>query len=956
MNHLVTELRRQLTDSEVRFDEASRALYATDSSNYRQIPIGIIIPRTVADLVKATAIAHRYDIPLLVRGAGTSLAGQACNIALIIDTSKYLNKIIKIDAEQRFAWVEPGVILDDLRQAAERYQLTFGPDPATHSRCTLGGMIGNNASGVHSIAMGKTVDNIEALEILTYDGLRLWVGKTSESELARLMAIDGRCGEIYRHLKQLRDQYSSLIREKFPKIPRRVSGYNLDELLPENNFHVARALVGTESTCVLILQAQVKLCSSPPHRVLLVLGFPDIYIAGDVTATILPYQPLCIEGLDADMIDDMRKKGKQLAHLKQLPQGRAWLLVEFGGDCLAEAIAKAERLIKALTLTMLDYRLLTDAISQKQIWAIRESGAAATNSVPGERESYPGWEDAAVDPQQLGHYLRDFRRLLDHYNYKSSLYGHFGEGCVHARISFDLHQAEGLRQWRNFLVEATDLVVKYGGSLSGEHGDGQARAELLPQMFGNELVQAFNEFKTIWDPQHRLNPGKIVQPYPIDSDLRLLATDHQTPQWTHFSFYQDQGRFAQAVNRCVGVGQCRRTRGGLMCPSYKATREEQYSTRGRAHLLFEMLQGELLHDGWNHSAIKEALECCLACKGCKQECPVAVDMATYKAEFMAHYYITHRRPLTARVLGKLSPLAHVASQVPSLVNFFTQTPLLRDVLKWVGDLAPQRQIPVFAPQSFVKWFNRRKVAFDTRKPVVILWPDTFNNYFRPQTAIAAVQVLESCGYQVKIPQRRLCCGRPLYDSGQLDQAKYLLQQILEILHEEIAAGIPLVGLEPSCLSVFRDELLNFFPNNTLARQLSQQTFLFSEFLIKVVDWQPSQTLQRTAIVQGHCHHQAVFGMKDEMTLLTRLGIDFTLPESGCCGMAGAFGFNKRHYPLSIKLAENALLPAIRIAPADVLIIANGFSCREQIEQSTSRKTVHIAEVAQQALYVDAGAW
>ncbi|OQW94066.1 MAG: FAD-binding oxidoreductase, partial [Beggiatoa sp. IS2] len=661
INNLATELRTQLIGSEVRFDEASRALYATDSSNYRQIPIGVVIPRTVDDLVKTTEIARRYEVPLLVRGAGTSLAGQACNVALIIDTSKYLNKIIKIDAEQQLAWVEPGVILDDLRMAAEQYQLTFGPDPATHNRCTLGGMIGNNASGVHSVTMGKTVDNVTALEILTYDGLRLWVGKTSENELTQLIESGGRCGEIYRNLKMLRDQYAPLIREKFPKIPRRVSGYNLDELLPENDFHVARALVGTESTCVLVLQAIVKLCPSPQHRVLLVFGFTSIDVAGDVTSAILPYHPLCIEGLDADMIDDMRKKSKQLRNLDLLPSGRAWLLVEFGGYSLEESVAKAQLLIKEVTFAVLDYRLLTDPVSQKQVWAIRESGAAATNSVPGEPETYPGWEDAAVDPHHLGDYLRDFRHLLDQYSYKSSLYGHFGEGCVHARINFDLHQPEGLRQWRGFLVEATDLVVKYGGSLSGEHGDGQARAELLPRMFGDELVQAFSEFKAIWDPQQRMNPGKIVKPYPIDADLRVGPNYQPWQPSTYFSFHQDQGNFAKAVNRCVGVGKCRRTHGGLMCPSYKVTREEQYSTRGRAHLLFEMLQGELLRDQWNTLAIKQALELCLACKGCKHECPVAVDIATYKAEFMAHYYANHWRPLQAQVLGKLPQLAYIAS-------------------------------------------------------------------------------------------------------------------------------------------------------------------------------------------------------------------------------------------------------------------------------------------------------
>lgn len=934
---LVTTLRQQL-QGEVRFDPASRALYATDASNYRQVPIGVVIPRTVEDVVRTVAFAHQHALPILPRGAGTSLAGQGCNVALVIDTSKYLNRVLKIDPQARLAWVEPGVVLDTLQAAAKPYGLAFGPDPATHSRCTLGGMLGNNASGAHSVAFGTTVENVEALEILTYDGLRLWVGE--DSDVSKWIQAGGRGETIYNGLKKLIDSYAPFVREKFPKIRRRVSGYNLDELLPERGFNVARALVGSEGTCVFILQACVRLVPVPPCRVLLVLSFKDIFHAAEGSPAILPFQPLCVEGLDAHMLAEMQRKGKQNSDLTLLPAGGAWLLIEFGGPTFDVAISQAQHVVTALRGHFLESQLFTKPMEQHRVWTIRENGAAALNSVPGEVESYPGWEDAAVAPQQLGAYLRDFQHLLDRYQYRTSLYGHFGEGCVHARITFDLHSASGIKKWRDFLSAAADLVVQYGGSLSGEHGDGQARAEWLPRMFGDELIQAFQAFKTLWDPACKMNPGKIVFPYRADENLRVAWV---TPSInTYFSFTQDEAQFSKAVTRCIGVAQCRRQSGGLMCPSYRATHEEAYSTRGRAHLLAEMLRGNPLPDSWGSEQIKDSLERCLACKGCKGDCPVTVDMATYKAEFMAHYYTQNRRPLKAHILGLFPRWIELGSRFHGLINFFTQTPLLRDVVKSVGGIAPQRQIPRLARQSFSHWFAHRPISHAGRPPV-ILWPDTFNNYFHPQVAIAAVNVLEACGYQVRIPKTRLCCGRPLYDSGQLDLARRLLEEILLSLREDILNGIPIIGLEPSCLSVFRDELLNFFPKNEVAHRLSAQTFLLSEFLFKNAHF-TKNVLSRKAILHGHCHHKALWGLATEMAFFKRLGLEVITPESGCCGMAGAFGFEPRFYSLSVQLAETALLPAIRAASEDTLIIAAGFSCREQITQLTARTVLHPAEV------------
>ncbi len=938
-------------NAEIRFDDGARALYATDGSQYRQVPIGVVIPRDIDAVVKTVAACYRYSVPLVMRGGGTSLAGQGCNIAVLIDMSKYLHNILALDPAKKQAQIQPGLILDHLRKAAEQHHLTFGPDPATHNHCTLGGMIGNNSCGVHSVMAGRTADNIDELEILTYDGLRMRVGRTSEEELELIIAEGGRRGEIYARLKALRDRYADEIRKRYPKIPRRVSGYNLDELLPENGFNVARALVGTESTCVVVLEATTRLVYSPPARTLLVLGYPDSSTAADAVVEIMSHQPTGLEGFDKGLVEDMRRKGLHASDVSRLPDGGGWLMVEFGGENKQEANDKAHTLMEALRKKRAapSMRLFDKAEEAEKIWQIRESALADTAFVPGKKTAWTGWEDSAVPPEHLGNYLRDLRKLLDTYGYESDFYGHFGQGCVHTRIDFEFETVQGAKNYRDFVEEAADICLSYGGSLSGEHGDGQARAELLPKMFGNELVEAFREFKSIWDPDWKMNPGKVVNAYRLDENLRLGPQYDPMLVKTHFQFPEDQGSFARATTRCVGVGKCRRTEGGTMCPSFMVTREEKDTTRGRTHLLFEMLQGDPLKDGWHDEHVKDALDLCLACKGCKGDCPVNVDMATYKAEFLSHYYEGKLRPITGYSMGLIYWWARLASLIPGMVNFFAQTPPFSGIMKTLGGFAQQRTIPKFAPQTFKQWFHTRGLR-NVGMPQVILWPDTFNNHFHPETAIAAVEVLEAAGYQVIVPEQSLCCGRPLYDYGFLDQAEHLLHQILETLHPQIEAGIPLVGLEPSCVSVFRDELTNLLPHDQDARRLAQQSFLLSEFLeTQAQHYQPPK-LQRKAIVHGHCHHKAVMKLTDEEALLTKLGLDFEVLDSGCCGMAGAFGFEKEHYDISIKAGERVLLPAVREAEKDTLIIADGFSCREQIEQTTDRQALHIAQVLQMAMH------
>lgn len=940
-------LKRKLK-CEISSDASAKALYAADSSNYRQIPLAVVIPQRTEDIIDTIEVCRELEAPVLMRGGGTSLAGQTCNAAVVMDTSQHYNKILHLDPIARTAVVQPGIVLDEVRKEAEKYNLTFGPDPATHSRCTLGGMIGNNSCGVHSVMAGKTVENILELDILTYDGLRLKVGPTSPEELEEIIQAGGGRGEIYKKLKNLRDTYQTLIRERYPHIPRRVSGYNLDHLLPENGFNVARALVGSEGTCVTVLEATLQLVHSPPKRALVVMGFVDLYSAGAAVPTVLKHKPIGLEGMDDFLARNMKIKKIHPESVQALPKGVAWLLVEFGSDTDEENRQKAEKLrVAAAEIQGFnELKVLIDKEEQQNLWTVRESGLGATAFVPGQDDTWEGWEDSAVPPDQVAPYLRDLQKLYQKFNYQGALYGHFGDGCIHTRINFDLKTADGIKTYRQFLSEAVDLVVSYGGSISGEHGDGQSKAEFLPKMFGPELIQAFEEFKSIWDPTNKMNPRKVVNPYTSIENLRLGTNYAPWEPETYFKYPQDGGSFARATLRCVGVGLCRRHDSGVMCPSYMVTREEKHATRGRAHLLFEMLHGEVITTGWDSKEVKESLDLCLACKGCKGECPTNTDVATMKAEFLAHYYKKHLRPRTAYSMGQIYFVSRIAQWIPRIVNFFTQSPGLSLIAKKIGGIHAKRTMPKFAIQSFrsTQQKNLDDKVVKSEKPQAYLWADTFNNSFTPEIAHSALRVLEAAGYDVLVPSKAHCCGRPLYDFGFLKQAKGYLKQILEDLREPIREGLPFVFLEPSCMSVFKEELINFFPHDLDALRLSKQCFLLSEFLIKKAPQYKWPKIDAKIIVQGHCHQQAVLGMKEEKMALMNMGADFEILDSGCCGLAGSFGFSEEHYDISQAIGERSLLPKVKASSSDTVILANGFSCREQIFQNTGRPVYHLAQI------------
>jgi FAD/FMN-containing dehydrogenase/Fe-S oxidoreductase len=932
-DHEGSPLARRLAseiDGDVRFDRGARALYATDASNYRQVPIGVVVPRTIDAVVATVALCREHGAPLFARGGGTSLAGQTCNEAVVIDTSRHLTRV-EIDAATRTAWVEPGCTMIALRKAANAAGLDFGPDPSTKDRCTLGGMLGNNSCGVHSVFSEfygpgpRTSDHVEELDVLTYRGQRMRAREAGDGPLTGLHA----------QLDDLRRRYEPLIRTRFPEMPRRVSGYNLVDLLPDRGFHVGRALVGSESTCALVLGARLALMPAKPARVIALCGYPDIYAVAEAANRARDKRPVGCEAMDEVLYRRVRAQHRDTGGvLELLPEGHGWLIVETGAETTAEARALAEDIVRYLAPP--SHRLLVSEADRKRLDGLREQFLGVDAFEPGKPDNYEGWEDSAVPPARLAGYLRELHALFGAYGLEGSLYGHFAHGCVHTRIDFALERAEGVERYRKFTAEAAQLVVAHGGSLSGEHGDGQSRADLHEVMFGPELVQAFDEFKGIWDPDRAMNPGKMVRPNPRDSHLRLLGYRPQ-PGPIELSHGDDGKDFGHAVVRCVGIGKCRKVDAGTMCPSYMVTRDERHSTRGRAHLLFEALHGEVL-DGWRSTEVRESLDLCLACKACKHECPTQVDMASYKAEFLSHHYAGRLRPREAYLFGYLHRWLGLARPFAPLVNALAHAPLIGALGKRLAGIAAARDVPRIARRSFRASFSPTPGS----RPAV-LWADTFNDGFHPEALASAARLLARAGFAVTTPRRRLCCGRPLYDYGLLDDARVLWRRTLDTLSTEIAQGVPIVVVEPSCASAFRDELPALFPDDPRALALSRQTRTLGELLADTRFAPAPAAAPRSLLYHRHCHQAAVLDANADIGLLRAAGHDVDVLDSGCCGMAGAFGFQADKYDLSVALAERVLLPAIRERPAAALV-AEGFSCREQVRQLAGVDALHLADL------------
>ena len=940
---------RTAIEGQARFDPGTRALYATDASNYRQVPLGVIFPRNADDVAATMAVARQHQIPVTSRGAGTSIAGNACGPGVVLDFSRHMNQILSLDPERRLATVQPGVVLDSLRAAAAPHGLTFGPDPSTHSRCTLGGMIGNNACGTHSVAWGKTVDNVHALDVLLADGTRLTLGRTSADELDALCAREDRTGRLYQQLRALSTDADKHIRAGFPELPRRVSGYNLDQLLPENGFHLARALVGTEGTCATVLSATVELVDSPPARALVVLGFPDTYAAADEVTRLRGLEALAIEGLSPELVDVVRQRNPESPALRLLPGGRSWLLVETGGSERAEAEAAAQRIVRTLGGSA-EAVVHTEPARISALWKIREEGSGYSTRMADGSERWSGWEDAAVPPEHLGAYLREFDALLERFGRRGVTYGHYGDGCIHVRIDFDLLSQGGAAQYRSFMQDAADLVVRHGGSVSGEHGDGQARSELLTRMYPPEVISAFERFKSAFDPEDLLNPGQIVRPRPLDADLRLLVAPPTMSTRTTLALHADSGDLAPATRRCVGVGKCLNTTGGVMCPSYRATKDEKHSTRGRAHLLFEMLNGEVIEHGWRSREVHEALDLCLSCKGCKTDCPVGVDMATYKAEFLHHHYKGRPRPASHYSMGFLPLWLALGQYTPQLANRLLSG-RLAPMLKRAGGIAPERDLPPLAPQTLRSWWAQRRKTVPGATERVVLFPDTFTNHFDPQVGRDAVAALEILGHAVELPRGQVCCGLTWASTGQLGTARRMVRRTARILRPHVKSGLAVIGLEPSCTAFLRNDALELAPHDPDVAALAEATRTFAEQVAPTRErWQRSPG-GGDALVQMHCHQYSELGFDADRSTLDATGVSATVLDSGCCGLAGNFGFERGHYDVSMACAEDTLLPAVRQASPSTDVVADGFSCRTQLRQATDREPVHLATLVARALGV-----
>ncbi|HZJ07558.1 MAG TPA: FAD-linked oxidase C-terminal domain-containing protein [Nocardioidaceae bacterium] len=926
----IAETLRREGVADVDDSNLAKALYSSDASLYRVVPAVVVRPRHVDELIATVAVARESGIGLTMRGAGTSIAGNAVGAGIVVDTSKHLNRILSLDRETRTAVVQPGVVHAALQREARSHGLRFGPDPSTHSRCTVGGMIGNNACGSRSLGYGRTVDNVEGLDVVTIAGERLALGPAATSS-ALLTRLDETIGADL-----------ATVRTEFGRFARQVSGYGLEHLLPERGRRADRFMVGSEGTLAVVLAATVGLVEDAPHRVLVVLGYPTMADAADAVPGLLGHRLTACEGLDSRIVDVVRRR-RGAGSVPPLPEGAGWLFTEVTGDSAQEAAARATAV--AADASALDHRVVPDAVEQAALWRIREDGAGlAARSL--DRPAQSGWEDAAVPPESLGGYLRAFDDLLRGYGYNGMPYGHFGEGCVHVRIDFRLDSSSGRGGFRSFLEEAAGLVASYGGSLSGEHGDGRARSELLPKMYSSAAIDLFAAVKSVFDPDNLLNPGVLVAPAPVDVDLRLAAAVREPRR--SLRLVHDGGSLVDAVHRCTGVGRCLADNtgsGGVMCPSYLATRDEKDSTRGRARVLQEMVVGQVVGDGWKSAEVHEALDLCLSCKGCATDCPTGVDMATYKAEALHQRYRHRLRPASHYALGQLPRWARMSRPVAPLANRALRSTVLQRVVKAAAGVDQRRRLPTFAAVSFRGWARRTSSSADpmtTSSYDVVLWADSFTDHFATGSGRAAVELLERSGLRVGVIDEAACCGLTWISTGQLTAARRIVTRAVEVLHRYVAQGVPVVGLEPSCLATLRSDAVEL-TDDPRAVEVAGGVYSLAEFLAMQHEWTPPDLSDVEVVVQPHCHHAAVIGWEADALLLERSGAAVTR-VGGCCGLAGNFGVEKGHYEVSVSIAEHALLPAVRNAGEHAVVLADGFSCRTQLEDLAGVRAVHLAEL------------
>jgi FAD/FMN-containing dehydrogenase/Fe-S oxidoreductase len=923
---VLTDALQRVGVTEVDTGSRRRSEYASDASNYRVVPRAVVFPRHVDEVLATIAACRELSVPLTCRGGGTSIAGNSIGPGVVVDFSRYLNRVLRIDPDASTALVEPGAVLEDINVAASPHGLRFGPDPSTRTRASIGGSLANNACGARALGYGRSVDNVRSIDVATAAGERFTAGSLADAPEWLRGALSG-----------LVRSELALVRTEFGRFPRQVSGYSLEHLLPENGADLARFLVGTEGTLGVTLGATVRLVTAPKATALAVLGYADIVEAAAATAPVLEHPLTALEGFDARLVDVVRRR-RGAAVIPDLPRGGAWMFAECVGDTDAEAVAAATALTAVSGCR--DSRVLTGPMAAA-MWRIREDGAGLGSRTPDNQPAWPGWEDAAVPPARLADYLGDFTALMGEHRLDGLIYGHFGDGCVHARIDFPL--ARDPREFRAFVVAAAGLVGGYDGSLSGEHGDGRARGELLPLMYSAGAIRAMTGIKRIFDPTSLLNPGVIVDPEPIDGDLRLTGV-RPIAHAGGFAYPDDGDDLAAAVHRCVGVGKCRAPATvGVMCPSYQATKDEKDTTRGRARVLQDVVSGRIT-DGFASAELAESLDLCLACKGCSTDCPTGVDIATYKAESLYRRYRRRVRPLTHYSLGWLPRWLRIVALAPRPANAAVRTRYIAGLAKRCAGIDPARTLPTFAPGTFRRWFKGRPgAAAAGDRPGVLLWVDTFTNHLTPEVGRAAVEVLTDAGYQVSIPDKSVCCGLTWLSTGQLDGARRQLRRTLDALEPALADGVPIVGLEPSCLALLREDARRLLPDDPRARAVAERARSLAELLRDTPGWSAPDLSGVHGVAQPHCHQNATTGWHADAALLRQAGADIT-PVPGCCGFAGNFGMERGHYDVSVAVARTSLLPAIEAAGRDAVVLTDGFSCRSQVTELAGRPAQHLAEV------------
>jgi len=910
----VSDLTVALRQAGLDADDSSlaRSLYASDASLYRIPPRVVVRPHDGDDVLAVLAVAREYAVPVTMRGAGTSIAGNAIGPGIVIDTSRHLNRFLHVDAEARTATVQPGIVHAALQAEVVGHGLRFGPDPSTHTRCTIGGMVGNNACGSRALGYGRTVDNVERLKVALADGATVVLGD----------GVPAPDHDALTALQSLVDDHLALVRTEFGRFGRQVSGYSLEHLLPERGRRLDRFLVGTEGTLGVVLEATVRLVEDAPYRALTVLGYADMFDAADAVPALISTGSVsglltALEGLDHRITD-------LVPGAPELPAGSGWLFAEVTGATEDETRARAEAVAAAAGVP---YRVVTDPAEQAALWRIREDGAGlAARSLS--RPAHSGWEDAAVPPERLGGYLRDFDALLRESGLDGVPYGHFGDGCVHVRIDFELEDGDGRKRFRRFTEAGADLVASYGGSMSGEHGDGRARSELLGRMYSPEALALMGQVKQLLDPAALLNPGVLVDPEPLDGSLRLASV----PAGPLADLFGE-------VHRCTGVGKCvadnTRT-GGVMCPSYVATRDEKDSTRGRSRVLQDVAAGHL---PVTDPAVAEVLDLCLSCKGCARDCPTGVDMATYKSHTLHQQYTGKRRPRSHYALGRLPKWA--AMTPPRVANRMLRNKAVAAVMKKAAGIDRRRSLPQFSERSLRKSHQLSQWSTTAERPDVWLWADSFTDHFGAGIGHAAFEVLAAAGLEARVIPERACCALTWVTTGQLDQARRILGDAVSTLHPYVASGVPVVGLEPSCLASLRGDAVELL-DDPRAAEVAAGISTLAE-LLTARGWTPPDLTGTEVVVQPHCHHASVLGFAADLALLESAGATVTR-LGGCCGLAGNFGMEQGHYETSVAVAEHTLLPAVRAAGADAVILADGLSCRVQLADLAGVRALHLAEL------------